>query len=193
MIFKSPQFFFLTLGLLTLLGAAIGYCVAAIRERRIAKDVIDKLKLILVQEQHAAVSDLVDARKSIKRLHEMSKKVNGSAIQTSHAGNKSPMSAVASVDALASENALTAGTEDIPTLARRVNNVSGDSKDEIRGDSPVNSAPLGESVPNNNILKMSLPNELEIPELSESEFSESLSDLEPELSGIDGKETGRRG
>lgn len=193
MIFENPQFFFLTLGLLTLLGAIIGYCVAAIRERRIARGVIEKLKLILVQEQRAAVSDLVEARKSIKRLHDMSKKVNGSAGQTSSTDNKPPLDAAVGGAAVAADNSVTAGVGPIPTLARRVNTGSGNHNDERQSNSPVDSVACGESVPSNTTLKMSLPSELEIPELSESEFPESSLDLEPELSGVDGEETGRRG
>ncbi len=185
--FQTPQFFFLTLGLVTLLGASIGYCIAAIRERRIARGKIEKLKSIMVQEQRAAVSDLMDARKSIKRLHDMSRKPNVSTSQQKVVGNKAPTSSGTNAEAFAMDDAADAGVKQVPTLSRRVTSDSRVSNAKHAGDSPVHSAVGGESVASQNVLKMSLPGELEIPKLSESELPESLSDLEPELSSIDGK------
>lgn len=68
MIADSPRTLLLLLGVLTVLGAVIGYCLALIFVKRTARKVIETSRLELTQERRAVESDLQAARDSISKL-----------------------------------------------------------------------------------------------------------------------------
>lgn len=190
MIFKTPLFFFLLLGLLTLLGASIGYCIAAIRERRLAKNTIETMQLKMAQERRASLTELSAARVTIQRLQDAKNKAEVTAKRASLAAKSNAPDNAPSNHHFELRRAKPVGYAQLPTLSKRVPNSpkTGNSKPAVT--SPVHSRSGGKAALGSKSLKLSLPGELEIPKLSESEL---LSDLEPEVNDMDGDETGKHG
>ena len=228
MIADFPTMLLVLLAVLTVLGAIIGYCVALIRVKRLARKVIDETRLELNREKSAAQSDLLAARNKIDTLRASAQQLpvakksvmdrekvlqqhsqrQAKRIKTLQAQLTSLEAQQAKVQQdfanykinkaseleLAREaSASLSENEMLPTLSRRVSPPS--ALHANAGDllPPLERSTVELSWRKHDELSNLLTPELDIPSLAESELSDSVDELEFDLTGAGGGGAGSRG